>query len=431
MSLHAAPQAARSPRPPRRVYPKRPTLAAEDLISLQSPALDVFPERCVVLRNRNSQCVRCVDACPCGAIRREAGHVAIDSSACVGCGTCATACPTGALVARQPADAVLFARMQQALSAQGEDLVVVCDPAWRRAGQALDRSKAVRVSCLARVDESLILRAAASGAKRILLVRGSCECCPGSRAGAVAEKTVERASDALSAWGSRTLVELREKIPPVVRAARQMDNAIAEQNPKTSGATDVPASVDGAAASAVREESVWTQPVTVGLSGGLVGKTDKEISWTPPSVMADGTMPHFLPDRRERTLDALSQMGEPDKGTALAGGLWAGVQVNTQTCISCTMCATFCPTGALSKAVEADGNVQLMHRPADCVACGCCADVCPAEALLLKPGADAGVVARGEEITIDLPPVHDDRGGAHSMIGALRKVMKFEYVYER
>ena len=38
----------------------------------------------------------CMDACPCGAIKKtEGGIVVVDSDSCVGCGACKAACPFG------------------------------------------------------------------------------------------------------------------------------------------------------------------------------------------------------------------------------------------------------------------------------------------------------------------------------------------------
>ena len=64
-------------------------------------------------------------------------------------------------------------------------------------------------------------------------------------------------------------------------------------------------------------------------------------------VMKDGTLPHFIPDRRERLLDALAQLGEP-AGGKLATRLWGAVVIDGTKCVSCRMCATFCPTGAIA-----------------------------------------------------------------------------------
>ncbi len=99
-------------------------------------------------------------------------------------------------------------------------------------------------------------------------------------------------------------------------------------------------------------------------------------------VMKDGTLPHFIPDRRERLLDALAQLGEPQE-KSLACRLWGAVVIDGTKCVSCRMCATFCPTGAIAKFDEADGTIGVNHTPGDCVKCGSCRDICPADAITL------------------------------------------------
>ena len=191
--------------------------AAVLLASLQSADLNVYPYRCVVVRNRHASCMRCAQACTSGAISVEDGAVNVDPDLCVGCGTCATVCPTCALEARHPADSELAVRAHEALDACGDTLVVACDSLWRRNADTIDADRAVRVTCLGRVEESLLVDAAARGAKRILLVHGPCECCPRSPGMHTYAEVVDNANLLLETWGSPARVEVREKLPRCVR----------------------------------------------------------------------------------------------------------------------------------------------------------------------------------------------------------------------
>ena len=111
-------------------------------------------------------------------------------------------------------------------------------------------------------------------------------------------------------------------------------------------------------------------------------------------VMKDGTLPHFIPDRRERLLDALAQLGEPE-GDKLETRLWGAVVIDGTKCVSCRMCATFCPTGAIAKFDDADGTLGVTHTPGDCVKCGSCRDVCPADAITLLDAVPASWLTGG------------------------------------
>ena len=112
-------------------------------------------------------------------------------------------------------------------------------------------------------------------------------------------------------------------------------------------------------------------------------------------VMKDGTLPHFVPDRRERLLDALAALGEP-ADSSVACRLWGTVVIDGAKCVSCRMCATFCPTGAIEKFDDADGALGVMHRPADCVKCGSCADICPADAITVLDEVRAAALMDGD-----------------------------------
>ena len=100
-------------------------------------------------------------------------------------------------------------------------------------------------------------------------------------------------------------------------------------------------------------------------------------------VGKDGTLPHFIPDRRERLLAALDSLGQP-QDVLMDTRLWGHVIIDPEKCSSCQMCATFCPTGAIAKYADEDGSIGVTHRPVDCVKCRCCTDICPEGALELS-----------------------------------------------
>ena len=66
---------------------------------IESDAIAVHEERCISVRNRNADCLRCVEACTSGALAYRAGELLVEPERCIGCGTCATVCPTSALEA--------------------------------------------------------------------------------------------------------------------------------------------------------------------------------------------------------------------------------------------------------------------------------------------------------------------------------------------
>ena len=146
--------------------------------------------------------------------------------------------------------------------------------------------------------------------------------------------------------------------------------------------------------------------------------------------MDDGTLPHFIPDRRERLLDNLAALGEPEGGL-LTGRLWGHVEIDTKACISCRMCATFCPTGALRKFDDEDGTLGLDHFPVDCVRCRCCEDICPEHAITVFSEALAEDLLQGvAERTVLRPPKYDMSSPTRART-MFRDLLGYDGIYDR
>ena len=398
---------------------------------LQSDDLSVFPFRCVVMRNRNASCMRCAEACTSGAIAVTADELSVDSDLCVGCGTCATVCPTCALEARHPNDAVLDQQVRAALVANEGRAVVVCQAMWDAHKGAIDPAKATCVTCLGRVEESVLVGLAAAGAQSIALVHGDCATCARNVGMETYVQVAECANLLLDVWDAPVRVELREKLPASIRAAAPVAGAGLQEQAS-------PLGYDASRRAFFGDAGRLGAEVVAGAMADLSGAAeaaeqeavnDQVIRYM--KVMNDGTLPHFVPDRRERLLDALAELGEP-RDAALETRLWGRVVIDPAQCKTCWMCTTFCPTGAISRYREDGHDVGVEHVPADCVKCRCCEDVCPTGALVLHEDVMAREVVAGEVAErFELPRVTDDRGGPHSMYGALKKIVKCDQFYER
>ena len=254
---------------------------------------------------------------------------------------------------RNPTDAELARECAAATSA--EECIIACEPLAKSG--TLEDAAFAQVKCLGRVDESLVCSLVARGAKRVRLACGPCERCEQKHGCDTAKLVAETANDLLYAFGSdaRVSVESHE----VEGKAHIAVGAVAGEHPTNEAAA--------------RENA-----------GNL------------PHVMKDGTLPHFLPDRRERLLDALSQIGDGEPNRSLSNRLWGCVVIDGSKCVSCRMCATFCPTGAISNFDEDDGAFGVLHFPGDCVKCGSCRDICPEGAILLLDEVKPSYLMGGE-----------------------------------
>ena len=147
-------------------------------------------------------------------------------------------------------------------------------------------------------------------------------------------------------------------------------------------------------------------------------------------VGKDGTLPHFIPDRRGRLLAALGALGQP-QDVLINTRLWGHVIIDPEKCSSCQMCATFCPTGAIAKYAGEDGSIGVTHRPVDCVKCRCCTDICAQGALELSDEVFAVDLLSGAQERYPMKPLKNPPGNPHQIWRSMKDLLGCDQVYER
>ena len=428
------------------------------LQALQSDHVHVCQERCLLVRNRNAECLRCAQACTSGCIsyNEQTKMIDIDQARCVGCGTCATACPTCALEARDPNDTELLACLQGALNASASKRVaIVCE----KAGIAQNECT-VRLTCLGRIDESALIQLAAWGAREVTLTCGACNACEHKPGRTVVEEVCESANTLLGLWDGTMHVELKEVGPAaeptglpaqetradrtathgkIAQVDQQIQTACADRTATQSAIEQVNQLIQSAGAGKVAEHDTATRDgdrpnLSAEASDDKAAVTDQvDRPLKRLKVMADGTLPHFVPDRRERLLDALADLGEgPMDSQAMARTrLWGHVVIDTDKCTSCRMCATFCPTGAIVKFDAPDGTFGIDHYAADCVKCLCCQTICRSQAIVVEDTVPANVLVNAVPERHVMHPVRVPKGGVHSIMNSMRDLLGLPEVFER
>ena len=387
---------------------------------LESQSLAVQPSRCVVVRNRNASCRRCAEACPAGAILVEGNDLAVAPERCVGCGTCATVCPTAALESKKPDDKELLRAAVAAMQAN-DGAAVIMDAAMQAAAEGkYDTAKVAAVKSLGRVDESLIAVLAAGGATSIVLVAG-----PVEDASAVSDRTAQLVCDTaallLETWGSDVSVKLTSKLPRSVRRTEPAEFDTGRRGFFSSVRDEARAAAAITAEHVVREKLGAEEP--------------EEPKFA--KVAEDGTLPHFLPERRGRLLLALSNLGSPED-VMIDTRLFGHVIIDGEKCTSCQMCATFCPTEAIRKfgdaatAAETGKPFGIDHYTGRCVQCHCCEDICPTGALTLSTDVFAtDVTKRGRSERIPMKPRKRKVNDPKSIVNAMSDLLGVPNVYER
>ena len=384
------------------------------LEKLESQDITVHQTRCAVVRNRNARCMKCAEVCTSGCISYEDNELIISPEKCIGCGTCATVCPTCALEAHSPNDAELQVRCLAAAKANDGVLVIACQEICDAADGLYDAEKVVPVTCLGRVEETLITAMAVAGAQKVVLVKGKCAECPHVSGMHMAELVADTANTLLSTWNNDCETVLAEKFP---KSVRQEGKAAYDHNRR-----EFFTGMKGEAKTAAATTADYAVKETLGIEEKPESRYLK--------VMDDGTLPHFIPDRRERLLNNLATLGEP-QDIMIETRLWGHVIIDPELCSSCQMCATFCPTGAISKFEEEDGTFGVEHFPGDCVKCRCCTDICPENALSLSDEVFAVDLLSGAVERYEMKPMKHKPGNPHQILDKMKDLIGIEQIYER
>ncbi len=387
---------------------------------VDSPYITVHQDRCALVRNRHADCLRCSQVCTSGCIHydEQAEQLIISPEKCIGCGTCATVCPTCCLEAHHPNDTELIDRCRGAAETTGGVVTIACSNIAAQASGLFDEDAVVRVECLGRVEESTLTLMQSEG-NACTLVHGTCAECEHICGWNMLQDVLATEKTLLEAWGQPMNVRVTGKFPSCTKKQERESFDKSKRYAFEEGgkeAARVGGVVAGFAACEITGEQFSPQ------------KTKNYVK-----VMADGTLPHFLPDRRERLLDALATFGEPDD-VMIDTRLWGHVIIDTDACQSCRMCAVFCPTGALRKYGEDDDSGQpfgVEHYPGDCVKCRSCEKICPAGAITISDEVFAREMFAGATDAYEMKPIAIKRGQAHTIWNIQKSLTMTDQVYER
>lgn len=346
--------------------------------------LDTFdavplPERCSVKRNKNSSCSLCVDICPTDAVTLEKHTPTIDADRCTRCGACATVCPVCAFSIDNPSEEKLATRCLESLHATDGQPIIACDMILK--GRQVDPVKVVRVHCLDRVDEALLIGMVAAGATQVHLCHGVCSTCPVGTCGAVFTLVTETVEELLEIWGQSRHMSLDPVLP---------DRAF-EIEPVGKGG-------DGYSRRGFFSEikSFAKDAAAEVALGALDEGAGKKIEQKAPLLKVDekGMLPRFGADRQVRLLESLEKLGAP-VSRQVDSRFWGRLVIDDEKCTACKMCAVFCPTDAIS-VLEGEGEREgIEYKSSLCAQCHMCEDVCYWKALVLDSRASTDDLHEG------------------------------------
>ncbi len=341
------------------------------LAALEQPALRIRPRQCTRLRHRRSTCALCSEACPTGAISWGTS-LEVDPRSCSACGACASACPTGAIEPRSPTGPELVGRIRE-LAKHQPVVAIACRSYLESTTQA--PGACLRVDCIGRVDEAVLVGAVAWGAERVVLVDGQCASCRNATVRQRMETIVERSRELLQAVGASASISFAPDLP------RGQAPAVRVGGVSRRGFFSLLAGRASQAGPAGTE--------------AILGPSEEARGADDPKP---GDLPTFLPTRRRLLLAAVARLGRPTVSELHGGnGFWAEASL-TERCIGCRACAQFCPTGALTK-TEVEGRAALGFTAAHCTGCLLCRDLCYWKAVRLSPSVAAEAALAGTTVT--------------------------------
>lgn len=311
---------------------------------------------CAHSRSQKEGCRLCIDACDTQAIRADGDHVHVEPALCMGCGTCATVCPSGAMTFGYPSPRDLGTRLRTLLHtyerAGGRDACVLFHD--DQGGDALAR--------MARRGRGLPARMIPVDVH------------------SVDQVGLDLWLAAL-AWGA-------VEIATLVRA---------DDFARLDGIVGFQMTVGDTIANALGYQGGHFRVLSYDDAGGL-----ERSLWEgrpPLGVRASAT---FAATDEKRTtlylaLDHLAQHApRPKEIVPLpAGAPFGAIAVDAGKCTMCLACVGSCPEGAILDHPE---TPQVRFIEAKCVQCGICAKTCPEAAIALTPRLDLTAAARAPRV---------------------------------
>jgi ferredoxin len=316
---------------------------------------------CAHSRNGKEGCRACVDVCSASAIESDVARqqVKVNTSLCVGCGTCSTVCPSGAMGFAYPTPADQGVRLKTLLGTFG-----------RSGGR----------------DAALLLHSQGAGAS-VLANLGRL---------AQLEKDHQSGTRGLPArvlpmalWHTSS-VGLDLWLTAIAYGASQVWVLMThEEAPQYQ--------------QALREQMAVAQAILSGLGYGNdhlrvlqvrdardLAALDQDLQVNPARTPARVASFAVQPDKRSTLELALAhlmaQSPRPSATDAIAlpavGSPLGTLRVDKDRCTLCLGCVNACPAAALSDNPQ---SPQLRFVEKNCVQCGLCVSTCPEKALTLVP----------------------------------------------
>ena len=346
----------------------KPLLQLRGLVGeFEKPKFFVYKQKlCAHSRNEKTGCSACIDVCSASAISsdRHRQQVKVNPNLCVGCGTCSTVCPTGAMSFAYPR-----------ASEQGVKFKTMLSTYARSGGK-----------------HAALLLHSQNGGARLLGDLGRA---------AQLERQLKNGTHGVPArvlpialWHTSSL-GLELWLTAIAYGASQVWVLLTDE--------EAPQYQE-----ALRDQMAVAQAILTGL--GYQGEhfrllqardardlaaLDRELQAAPAQVVSRSASFAVQADKRATLELALAHLMEqaPVKSNATvialpaSGSPLGALAINKDACTLCLSCVNACPASALQ---DNQAAPQLKCIVKNCVQCGLCVKTCPENALALLPQLNLG-----------------------------------------
>ena len=313
------------------------------------------PKVCAHSRNEKVGCNACVDVCSASAIasERDKNQIKVNPQLCVGCGTCSTVCPTGALSYGYPGAREQGTKLKTLLGsyarAGGKHAALLLHSQEAGARLLGDLGRAARLDADTHGVPARVLPLALWHTSSIGL---------------------ELWLTAIAHGASQVWVLLTEEEAPQYRQALQAQMDVAQ------------AILTGLGYTGQHLRLLHAKDARD------LAELDRSLRAAPAQGVSRPATFAVQADKRatlELALDHLATHA-PAKPELIAlpatGSPLGGLAINKDTCTLCLACVSACPASALQDNQQAP-QLRLIEK--NCVQCGLCVKTCPEQSLALVP----------------------------------------------